>query len=668
MKRLITVFLFSLLLSPAGRPDQLTATVQADSSDLIASGRGACQSRPYINRAPHGWTNIGPGTPGVRATVAVDPRDSGTIYVGSVGGGVRKSTDNGATWSSASFGLNGTAVFALAMDASGPDTVYAGVFNAALTAPGGVFKSIDGGATWTFLDQTAMTIPQSLAAHPNASGVVYMADLGQRIFKTVDGGANWIRVFTGPAAVTSIIIDPIDPNTVYATTLAGFLKSVNEGATWSLMSGLSSEPLWDVAIDPTNHDVLYVATNTSGVWQSPDAGASWQPTGVLPGVPYSVVVDPSPAHTIFAGTSGGVWKSSDSGSSWQSTALIDRAAQSITIGAGGILYAGTTAGPAISEDLGATWRDPDPGQGGAQAFGYAVTVDPNSGCKLFASTLGSAVLISDKHHGRHGRKDGGVSWTRVGTDYAVRESRKIAVDPTDSSRVYSGSFYSGLFKSVDGGATWSGRSFGSGSAYVWIPVVDPVSPNIVYAGTVGEGLFKSEDYGDSWTSVPGLPATVQGLTVDPRNNQELFAAASNGIYRSEDMGQTWLRVLDLPAWSITIVGGASPVVYATTKRDGVYRSLDGGRSWEAKNDGITDKQMGRSAPVIVAPEHSEVLYVASEGGGGVFKSSDGGETWFPVNLGLFDTSVFGLAADPRRPGTLYASGPHGIFATTSGGR
>lgn len=659
MKRLITLFLFLLLLSPAGRPHQLIASVRAHSSDLIAPGERDCQSRPYTNRAPHGWSNIGPGSPGVRATIAVDPQGSGTIYVGSVGGGVRKSTDHGATWSSVSSGLHGTAVFALATDASGPDTVYAGVFSVAATAPGGVYRSIDGGATWTFLAQTAMTIPQSLAAHPNASGVVYMADLGQRIFKTVDGGANWIRVFTGPAVVTSIIIDPIDPNTVYATTLAGFLKSINAGATWSLMSGLSSKPLWDVAIDPTNHDVLYVATNTSGVWQSTDAGASWQPTGPLSAVPYSVSVDPSPAHAILVGTSEGVWKSPDSGTSWQPTALTDRSAQSITVGPGGTLYAGTTAGPAFSQDLGATWTDPDPGEGGAQAFGYSITVDPNSGCKLFASTLGSAALISS---------DEGVSWTRVGTDYAVRESRKIAVDPTDSSRVYSGSFYSGLFKSVDSGATWSKPSFGSGSAYVWIPVVDPVSPNIVYAGTVGEGLFKSEDYGDSWNSVPGLPTTVQGLTVDPRNNRELFVAASNGIYHSEDAGQTWLRVLDLPAWSITIVGGDSQVVYATTKRQGVYKSLDGGRIWDAKNHGITDTQMGRSAPVIVDPEHSEVLYVGSEGGGGVFRSTDGGDTWFGVNLGLSDTSVFGLAADPHRPGTLYVSGPHGIFATTTGGR
>jgi hypothetical protein len=657
MKPLVLVSLLAVAIGASGHTNRMRAA---------ARDQTACP--PQLDRTnllPHGWTNIGPGSPGVRARIAVDPQGSGTIYVGSVGGGVRKSTDNGVTWSSVNSGLNATGVFALAIDASGPDTVYAGAAGAAATAPGGVYRSIDGGSTWTFLAQTRMTIPQSLAADPNASGVVFMADLGQRIFKTVDGGANWITVFTGPAAVTSIIIDPTDSNTVYATTLAGFLKSINAGASWSLMSGLSSKPLWDVAIDPTNHDVLYVATNTSGVWRSPDAGASWQATGVLPGVPYSVVVDTSPAGTIFVGTSGGVWKSSDTGASWQPTALSDRAAQSITVGPGGILYAGTTAGPAISEDLGATWTDPDPGEGGAQAFVYAVTVDPNSGCKLFASTLGAGALISD---------DGGVSWTRVGTDYAVRESRTMAVDPTDSSRVYSGSFYSGLFKSVDGGATWSRRSFGSGSAYVWIPVVDPVSPNIVYAGTQGEGLFKSEDYGETWNQVAGLPRNVQGITVDPRNNNEVFAAAVGGgiggVFRSHDQGRTWDKapVLAQPAWRITIVGGDSPVVYATTKADGVYRSIDGGSTWQPINNGITDRQMGRAALVIVAPEGSEVLYVASEGGGGVFRSGDGGETWVAVNLGLTDTSVYSLAADPRRPGTLYVSGPHGIFGTTTGGR
>jgi photosystem II stability/assembly factor-like uncharacterized protein len=340
---------------------------------------------------------------------------------------------------------------------------------------------------------------------------------------------------------------------------------------------------------------------------------------------------------------------------------------SIAIAPSEVLYAGTTSGPSVSHDLGTTWTDPDPDEGGAQAFGYAITVDPNFTNKLFASTLGSTVFISDSR---------GLNWTPVGTDFTAPESRRIAVDPTNSTRVYAGSFSSGLFKSIDGGATWSNvRNFGSGNVYVWAPVVDPVSPNIVYAATVGEGLFRSTDYGEHFTVVPGLPLMIQGVTVDPRDDRVVFAATSSGIFRTTNanFGDTWSSVLNTgqgnpgAGWSVTIVGHDSHIVYATLKQLGVWRSMDDGDHWQPINVGITDIQMGRAAPVIVDPGGSDVVYVGSEGGGGVFKSTDGGDSWFPVNLGLSDTAVVGLAADPHHPGILYVSGPHGIFATTTGG-
>ena len=116
------------------------------------------------------------------------------------------------------------------------------------------------------------------------------------------------------------------------------------------------------------------------------------------------------------------------------------------------------------------------------------------------------------------------------------------------------------------------------------------------------------------------------------------------------------------------MGGNSQVVYATLKRLGVFRSSDGGFNWEEINNGVTNRTMGRAAPVIIASNDAKVLYVGSEGGGGVFKSIDAGDSWFNVNLGLADTSVFGLARDPKVADRLYASGPHGIWTTTTGGQ
>src|SRR5260370_20531290 len=105
------------------------------------------------------WTNIGPSPAAVKA-FAVDPRGSGTIFVGTFGGGVRKSVDGGITWSAVNTGLTDLRVESLAMDASGPQTVYAGTFQ-------GVFNTDDGGATW----HNVAASPN--AADPNPSGVVY---------------------------------------------------------------------------------------------------------------------------------------------------------------------------------------------------------------------------------------------------------------------------------------------------------------------------------------------------------------------------------------------------------------------------------------------------------------------------------------------------------------
>jgi photosystem II stability/assembly factor-like uncharacterized protein len=94
---------------------------------------------------------------------------SGAVFLASMGGGVRKSNDFGATWTSVSAALP-PAALSFAMDASGPDTVYVGVYSAAATARGGVFKSTDGGTTWAISPATANIVPLALEADPSNPG------------------------------------------------------------------------------------------------------------------------------------------------------------------------------------------------------------------------------------------------------------------------------------------------------------------------------------------------------------------------------------------------------------------------------------------------------------------------------------------------------------------
>ena len=124
--------------------------------------------------------------------------------------------------------------------------------------------------------------------------------------------------------------------------------------------------------------------------------------------------------------------------------------------------------------------------------------------------------------------------------------------------------------------------------------------------------------------------------------------------------------MNVPAWTVTIDANRPSTVYATARTQGIFRSLDGGRTWQTINAGLTKLTMGRSAPVIIDPTNAQTLYVASEGGG-IFKSLDGVDHWFAVNSGVDDLSVSGLAIDPGNSSVLYACGPSGVFKTLTGG-
>src|SRR5215831_15016220 len=171
-----------------------------------------------MSSGPHGWYNVGPTEPGIWASIAVDPSGSGTVYLAPIGGGIRKSTDNGKTWTSVGFPLDEVAFYSFAMDASGPDTIYAGVFSPFSSAPSGVYKSTDGGTSWKLTSPSL--IPPSLQADPTTPGVVYAGTLGGALLKTTDAGETWTTTYSSTLPIFAIQIDPWDGNNVYIATLA----------------------------------------------------------------------------------------------------------------------------------------------------------------------------------------------------------------------------------------------------------------------------------------------------------------------------------------------------------------------------------------------------------------------------------------------------------------
>jgi uncharacterized protein (TIGR03437 family) len=604
------------------------------------------------------WTNIGPSPAAVEA-IAVDPQGTGTIFMGSIAGGVRKSVDSGITWSAINSGLTTSIVLALAIDAAGPKTVYAG-------ASGNLFKTSDGGATWQNIPAITGAII-SVAADPHRSGVVYAGVFSNlangSIRKSIDGGVTWTTVFPTTAAIYSITIDPENSDILYAPTVGhGAFKSTDGGQHWTAMTTLTPQAIWTLALDPANSQVVYAGTDQDGIWKSNDAGNTWQQAGAPGPFPvYSLAVDTTTAHIVYAGTNGGgVLTSADGGASWKSTGLANGMVLSLALDSSGALYAGTnSAGAQVSHDHGASWTVLNSGVDRVNKFGYGLWIDPRNNQKI--------VVGDEDMYGLIWSQDGGATWSAAGSGFTGRGSRGVAFDPTDSRRVYAGALSgAGFLKSTDGGLTWSPRHFGSSAVYVIAVAVDPSSPNVLYVGTQNEGLFKSTDYGDTWASVgTGLSGAITYLTVDPTEGGRLFASTATAFYLSEDGGVTWTNVLNSPAWTVTIDPGDPSRVYATARTQGVFRSSDGGHTWQGVNSGLTSLTMGRSAPVIIDPTNRQTLYVGSEVGG-VFKSLDGGDNWFAVNSGLSDLSVLGLAMDPAKPSILYACGPSGVFKTLTG--
>ena len=600
------------------------------------------------------WTNIGPSPDAVQA-IAVDPHDAQTIFLGGDASGVRKSIDSGTTWSAINTGLTNLSVQTIAFDASGPSTIYAGT-------AGGLFKSNDAGVTWQNLATGSVTV---VAADPNKSGVLYTSIFNNlangSIRKSIDGGATWTTILPTTAAIFNITIDPTNPDILYAPTVGhGAFKSTDGGQHWSSMSALTPQAIWRIALDPANSQVLYAGTNQDGIWKSTDAGNTWQLAGSPGSFPViSLIVDQSGAHTIYAGTNGsGVWTSSDGGASWQPTGISSGMVWSLALDSAGALYAGTNAaGAQISRNRGASWTVLHTGIDAANKFGYGIWIDPgNSRKMLVSSELGYGAVWS---------QDGGASWSIAGQGLTAYGSRGIVFDPSDSRLIYAGGMVGDpLFKSTDGGQTWSVRRFGTAAIYVIAVAVDPLSPNIIYAGTQNEGVFKSTDHGDTWKAAgTGLSGAITFLTPDPSKSGRLFASTATAFYLSEDGGQSWTNVMNVPAWTVAIDPNSPLTVYATARTQGVFRSSDGGHTWQSINNGITSLSMGRNAPVIIDPTNRQTLCVGNEGG--VFKSLDAGDHWFAVNSGLADLSVTGLAMDPHNPAVLYASGPSGVFKTVT---
>ncbi len=303
-----------------------------------------------------------------------------------------------------------------------------------------------------------------------------------------------------------------------------------------------------------------------------------------------------------------------------------------------------------------------------------------------------------------------LEWRPVGPPRAGR-APTVAGDPRNPLVFYFGAAGGGVWKTSDAGLYWQNISDGYfTSASVNAIAVSESDPNVIYVGTgetcthpntmAGDGVYKSTDAGKTWTHI-GLEATrhIGRIVVHPKNPNIVYVAAmghhfgyspDRGVYRSKDGGQSWQLVLfkseKAGAVDLDIDVSNPNVLYASIWQfirqpweepsggpdSGFYKTTDGGETWKEidKNPGFPAGVLGKIGVSIARSKPDRVYAVVEAAKGGLFRSDDAGATWLCVNdqrdYRLLASSYMHVTADPKNPDTVYLSWME-LFRSTDGG-
>lgn len=293
-----------------------------------------------------------------------------------------------------------------------------------------------------------------------------------------------------------------------------------------------------------------------------------------------------------------------------------------------------------------------------------------------------------------------LSWTQLGPGNIGGRIRAIAVHPTDPNTVYIGAVAGGVWKSVNGGTTWTSLNDFMGNLAVCALVIDPNNPNTIYAGTGegffnldairGAGIFKSTDAGASWSQLPSTNSSdfyyVNDLDFDALNGV-LYAATRKGLYSSIDGGLSFTPKVtaggsDANCMDIEIALTNPRTIFATFglfSQAEIWRSTDAGvtfgQNMTLANFGRIEMAVSKSNPAVA---YASFMDLSTYGTGAIIYTTDTGDNWFyatvpgPSYAGAA-TYTGGqawydniLAVDPDNDSNLLAGGIDN-WKTTDGG-
>ncbi len=576
------------------------------------------------------WTNLFE-TAGTQPTgaVAVDPLDNNVLWVGTgdfvegcegyFGIGLLRSGDGGATWEPRN-GTGGTSLEDLSAFSSvrvdlddSNHLVVGGTMrgcNAGVQQNGGLYTSNDGGLTWT---KRIADTPVHEVAQDQVTRTTWWASTSQGVYKSIDDGVTWTKqtasgLPSSGTGRTEIAVAPSNGNVVYVLYESqGFWRTTNGGASWTQMStgGNSCDgQCWynmTIAVHRTNPDIVYRGTIL--IFRSPNGGTGWQQMingwGGSQQVHqdiHAILIDPSVPDGFFVGGDGGMWRSTD----------------------GGQTYANMNAGLPLFLFYAVDSQEGSPAVvcGGAQDNSSLVRTTDNV-WDLQAVTGDGFVCQINKQN----------------PNYAYITSYPSGGYPSVSRST------SGVLGSFSG-ITGSGSGIISGDRIDWVTpyTLDPNDGRVLLLGT--HRTYRSADYGSTWVPVGPVDMTggsgnLKVVEFNRSDSRIAYAGTTDGrVWRSADNGQTWANITaNLPAGVVNDLAGdpGDPgrafVAVGGFNRPHVYEWTEATGSWAP---------IGGNLPNVpanaVLPKTGAEIYVGTDVG--VYRSLDRGATFEPYMNGL----------------------------------
>ena len=563
---------------------------------------------------------LGPGTMSGRisAIEGVNSDDGKTLYIGTAGGGVWKTTNAGASFKPL-FDKYCQSIGAIAIDQKNPKTVYVGTGESnmrnSVSIGDGMYKTTDGGSNWTKLGGLDSTEHiAKISIDPSNSNIIYVAAPGplwsdskhRGLYKSIDGGKNFEKILfiSDKAGCADLFIDPNNSQIIFATT-------------------------WEFRRTPYSFSS---GGEGSGIWKSMDGGKSWrQLEKGLPAKPYGrtvITVAPSAPNNMIAiveSKSTGLYISSDGGESWKQQSA------SLNVVSRPFYFSTLVIDPkdpkrvyrpaysfSYSNDGGYSFAEASADGGWVHSDHHALWINPNNTNQLYLGTDGGVYTSLDK----------GATWV-FNQNLPVGQFYHVSHDLKKNYNVYGGLQDNGSWmapSSAPGGVAngdWKPLFGGDG---FWV-LPDPIDENVAYAESQGGNMARIDK------------RTVKSVMIQPTET-------------NREQKLRW-------NWNTPLATGQANKKNLYTGSQYLYRSTDQGRNWTRISDDLTtnDKKKqeqensgGLSADNTSAENHTTIFTIAESpldeniiwvgtDDGNIQLTKDGGKTWSNVSKNNFKTGI-----------------------------